>query len=108
MPFIRLAAAQDVPAEKSLAVEHGGLKLLICHSKGVFHVVANKCSHAEEPLACGRIRNGWVACPVHGARFDLESGAPLNPPASQPIAVYASRVEDGWVEADIDGTSPRT
>lgn len=101
MPFVRLAEASHIPAEKSLAVEAEGRKLLICHSKGEFHVVANKCSHADEALDCGRVRGGWVACPIHGARFNLATGAAMNPPAKEPIATYPTRVVDGWVEAEI-------
>jgi 3-phenylpropionate/trans-cinnamate dioxygenase ferredoxin subunit len=101
MPYTRLIDTTDIPAEKSRRVDLDGKKLLVCHSAGQFFVIENRCSHAEEPLECGRIRNGWVACPVHGARFDLATGAALNPPATSPIATYPSQVVDGWVEADL-------
>jgi len=96
MPFVRLAEAAQIPAEKSLAVEAGGRKLLICHSKGAFYVVVNKCSHADEALDCGRVRGGWVACPIN-----LATGAAMNPPAKEPIQTFAVQVVDGWVEADL-------
>jgi nitrite reductase/ring-hydroxylating ferredoxin subunit len=101
MPYLRLLAIADLPAEKSHTFAHDGQQLLICHSGGEFFVIENRCSHAEEPLACGRVRNGWIACPVHGARFDLATGAALNPPAQNPIATFPVRVVDGWVEADL-------
>jgi 3-phenylpropionate/trans-cinnamate dioxygenase ferredoxin subunit len=101
MPFVRLAEASQIAPEKSLAVEVEGKKLLIAHSKGAFHVVINKCSHAEEALTCGRIRGGWVACPIHGARFSLATGEALNPPAKEPIQTFPARVVDGWVEAEL-------
>lgn len=101
MSYTRLAAATDIAAEKSLVVVHDGKQLLICHSIGQFFVIENRCSHAQEPLDCGRIRAGWVACPVHGARFDLATGAAKNPPAKDPIVTYPARVVDGWVEADL-------
>ena len=101
MPFVRLAEAAQIPAEKSLAVEVEGRKLLVCHSRGEFFVVLNKCSHAAEPLDCGRVRNGWVSCPIHGARFALATGEALNPPAKEPIQTFPARVTDGWVEAEL-------
>lgn len=103
MAFIRLAAIADIAPDKSLAVEHEGRALLVCHSEGRYFVVENRCSHAEAPLDCGRIRHGWIACPIHGARFDLESGEALNPPATEPIVTFPARVADGWVEADLGG-----
>ena len=102
MSFVRLAECAQIPAEKSLAVEAGGKKLLICHSKGEFFVVVNKCSHADEALDCGRVRGGWVACPIHGARFNLATGAAMNPPAKEPIEIFTVQIVDGWVEADLD------
>jgi len=65
------------------------------------HALDNMCSHAQEPLACGRMRLGWIACPAHGARFDLETGEALTGPASDPIATYAVRVVDGMIEVAI-------
>jgi nitrite reductase/ring-hydroxylating ferredoxin subunit len=101
MPYTRLAPAADIADNKSLAVTHNGQNLLICHSGGIYYTVANRCSHAAEPLECGRIRHGWIACPVHGARFDLETGEALNPPAKDPIPTYPTQITDGWVEADL-------
>lgn len=101
MSYTRLAVAADIPAEKSRRVVQDGKQLLICHSAGQFFVIENRCSHAAEPLECGRVRAGWIACPAHGARFDLATGAAINPPARDPIATYPARVVDGWVEADF-------
>ena len=103
MPFTRLCRAVDVAVESSLPVEHDGLKWLVVHSKGKFYVVRNLCSHAEESLECGKVRSGWVACPVHGARFDLETGKPKNPPAIDPITTYPCHIQNGWVEARLRG-----
>ena len=47
------------------------------------------------------MRNAWIACPLHGARFELATGRAMNPPATLPIAVYPTEVVDGWVEAEI-------
>lgn len=101
--FVRAAEAASIRAESSKRVDVEGHDLLVCHSKGAFFAVANKCSHADEKLDCGRVRNGWVSCPIHGARFALETGEAMNPPATQPIATYPCREVDGWIEVEIDG-----
>lgn len=99
--FVRVARVADVTRDKSLAVEAGGESLLICHTRDAFFAVVNRCSHAEEKLDCGRVRNGWVSCPIHGARFDLATGKAMNPPAVRPIATYPTRVVDEWIEVEI-------
>ena len=98
--FRRAIRADELAPEKSVPLEMDGKPILLCHSKGEFFAVANLCSHADEKLECGLVRRGWVACPMHGARFDLATGNPINPPATEPIATYPVRVQDGWVEID--------
>ncbi|CAM5476556.1 Rieske (2Fe-2S) protein [Sphingobium scionense] len=99
--FRAVACYDDVPLGKTKAVTIDGRALLLCNSDGQIHAIAALCSHADEPLACGRIRLGWIACPAHGARFDLETGEPLTGPASEPIATYPVRIVDGIIEVAI-------
>jgi 3-phenylpropionate/trans-cinnamate dioxygenase ferredoxin subunit len=96
--FVRTVAVGEVAEGKALSFRLGDRPILICRSKGAFFAVENKCSHADEPLECGRIRNGWISCPAHGARFDLETGEALNPPAKDPIVTFALRIVDDFIE----------
>ncbi|MBB6253300.1 Rieske (2Fe-2S) protein [Nitrospirillum iridis] len=98
--FVRALPADEVPHGAKKAVEINGKSILICNWNGQLHAVSNICSHADEKLECGRLGNGWIACPVHGARFDLATGKAKNPPAKQPIQVYAARIVDAWIEVD--------
>jgi 3-phenylpropionate/trans-cinnamate dioxygenase ferredoxin component len=100
--FIRAVEAGAVPDETAVAVELAGRSLLICRSEGDYFAIENKCSHADSPLECGRIRRGWIACPAHGARFDLETGAPVGSPAIVPIRTFPLRVVEGFVEVAVE------
>ena len=82
-------------------MEAGGKSIVLAHSREQIFAVINRCSHAEEPLECGRVRNGWIACPVHGARFDLETGEVMNPPATFPIETFAVRVVGDVIEVEV-------
>jgi 3-phenylpropionate/trans-cinnamate dioxygenase ferredoxin subunit len=96
--FVAVAAAQDVSPGTAKAVTVGGRSILLCHSADRIFAVENLCSHAQQPLECGRVRNGWIACPTHGARFDLETGEPLFGPATEPIATFAVRIDGDTIE----------
>ncbi len=96
--FTRAARLEDLPAGAKQVVEINGKPVLLCNSNGKIFAVSNICSHAEERLDCGRMGNGWIACPIHGARFDLATGKAKNPPAKQPIPVYEVRLTGGWIE----------
>jgi 3-phenylpropionate/trans-cinnamate dioxygenase ferredoxin subunit len=47
------------------------------------------------------MRNCAISCPVHGARFSLETGEALDLPATKPIPTYDVRVVDGWIEVRL-------
>jgi 3-phenylpropionate/trans-cinnamate dioxygenase ferredoxin subunit len=47
------------------------------------------------------MKYGWISCPVHGARFDLDTGEPLNPPATQPIQTFEVRIIGETIEVAV-------
>ena len=99
--FIAAVAVDSVESGKAFVFNHAGRSILICNSGGKFFAVENKCSHADEQLECGRIRNGWISCPAHGARFDLESGNAMNPPAKDPITTFPLRISGEMLEIAV-------
>jgi 3-phenylpropionate/trans-cinnamate dioxygenase ferredoxin subunit len=99
--YITVASTEEIAPGGVKIVAAGGRSILLCHSQGRFFAVENLCSHAHEPLECGRVKAGWISCPAHGARFDLETGEPLNPPAAEPIATFAVRVSGTVIEIAV-------
>jgi 3-phenylpropionate/trans-cinnamate dioxygenase ferredoxin component len=96
--FTPAARVADVEPGAVLPIEVNGQSILLCNSKDRIFAVINRCSHAEEKLECGRMRAGWIACPLHGARFDLETGRAMNPPAIRPIETFETRIVGEWIE----------
>lgn len=99
--YHRAFPLSELPAGTAKSVEIEGKSILLCNDRDTIYAVSNICSHADEKLECGRMRSGWIACPIHGARFELATGRAMNPPATQPIATYPSRVADGWIEVEV-------
>lgn len=96
--FQPAGALAEIGTNAAKAVVIDGHAILLCNFEGEIFAIENRCSHAEEQLECGRIRNGWIACPAHGARFDLETGEAINGPATVPIRTFAVRVVEGMIE----------
>jgi 3-phenylpropionate/trans-cinnamate dioxygenase ferredoxin subunit len=96
--FVRTIRQSELPHAAKHIVEIDGKPILLCNWNGTIYAVSNICSHAHEKLDCGLMRNGWIACPIHGARFDLATGKAKNPPAKLPIATYPLRLKDDWIE----------
>ena len=96
--YVAKAKLADLPPESTLAIDVDGVAALLCHHDDEIFAIENRCSHLQEPLACGRMRNGWIACPVHGARFDLETGEAITGPATTPVRTFAVRISGEMIE----------
>lgn len=103
--YTRVAAAADLPAGGSLAVKVDGWHVLLADVDGQIHAVNDRCTHAASLLSTGRIRRGMVMCPLHGARFDLATGASLGA-GYKPLRCFAVRVINGQIEIAVPDHAP--
>ncbi len=85
----------------SKAVEVEGHSILVCNSNNEFFAVQNRCTHQNSPLEGGRIRNGLIACPLHGVMFDVRTGCGRGQMGRVPLRTYALRVVDGNIEVSL-------
>jgi len=79
---------------KMTACTVGGREILVCRTKDGVFALDNICSHAYARLNEGRLRGARVICPLHGAAFDVRSGAVLGAPATRPLATYQVRIAE--------------
>ena len=94
--FVRVASIEDVPKGSALRVELDDVDVALVHAEdGTFHAVYDECSHASVPLSEGEVDGCTLECWLHGSRFDLRTGAPSGPPATEPVPVYPVEVRDG-------------
>ncbi len=84
---------------KAIYVE-GGRDILVIKADGAYYAISNLCSHARAHLGEGDREGHTIACPWHGALFDIRTGRHLSPPAVRPVDAYETRVRDGrvWVK----------
>jgi hypothetical protein len=59
------------------------------------------CTHERCPLSAGLLTGTVIMCQCHGSRFDLTTGAVVNGPATEPLAVHEVRELDGNIQARI-------
>jgi len=100
--FRDLANIAEIPDGSSKSFQVSGHDILICHTKGEFFAVENKCSHAKAKLEDGRLRAYRLICPLHGACFDVRDGSVKGAPATAPIRVYPLRVTDGCIQVCLE------
>lgn len=69
---------------------------------GSFAAVSVWCSHQRVSLMDGEISGNEICCSAHGARFNLQSGEHLCPPAFTGIPTFPVKVENGKIYTQLD------
>ncbi len=98
-----VARVADLRDGEGRSVLVGGVEVGVYRCGEEFFAVENVCTHAHAYLHEGsvdRVRC-TVECPLHGAEFDLRSGAVLSPPAEEPLRTFRVRVVHGEVQVDL-------
>ncbi len=60
----------------------------VCNVDGRFYAIHDRCTHADAPLSPGGLEGCHLVCTWHGATFDVRTGQPTSPPASEPCRRY--------------------
>jgi 3-phenylpropionate/trans-cinnamate dioxygenase ferredoxin subunit len=90
--FIRVCSVSDLAEDTAIAAEIGGTPVCVVKSGGEISALLDECSHAEVALSDGEIENGTVECWLHGSRFDLRTGRPTGPPATEPVPMFPVQI----------------
>jgi nitrite reductase/ring-hydroxylating ferredoxin subunit len=92
-----VADLTELPPGSAKVVYFRGEQVALFNVGGELYAIANRCSHANGPLADGQVEGTAVTCPYHDSQFDLKSGQPLRAPANRPVPVYQVRADGGAI-----------
>jgi metal-sulfur cluster biosynthetic enzyme/nitrite reductase/ring-hydroxylating ferredoxin subunit len=95
--FIRVADVSEVSDPGKLLVEVEGEVIALFHVEGRFYAIDDVCTHDGGPLVDGELVGYKIACPRHGAKFDIRTGSALSMPAVRPTRAHAVKVDAGGV-----------
>ena len=95
--FTRVADASDLSEPGKLLVEVDGDPVALFHIDGHYHAIDDVCTHDGGPLVDGDLADHTIACPRHGAKFDIRTGAALSMPAIRATRAYDVKLEDGGI-----------
>lgn len=97
--MIKVALVGDIaPGGKKVVELDGTLVALFNVDDEQYYAVEDICTHDGGPLAEGEMVGRYeIACPRHGARFDIRTGAALSMPAFEPVQTYEVVVRNGDV-----------
>jgi metal-sulfur cluster biosynthetic enzyme/nitrite reductase/ring-hydroxylating ferredoxin subunit len=102
--FRRVAKVGDIPDPGKRVFEVDERLIVVFHVEGRFYALDDVCTHDDGPLGEGELQGYTIACPRHGAKFDIRDGRALTMPATQPTGSYEVRVEGDDVLIQLAGS----
>ncbi len=90
--YVTVASVEELADGERLIFDIGDLPVALFNLGGQYYAFADLCSHDDGPVAEGELEGLEIACPRHGARFDMETGEALTLPAVVDIPTYPVRV----------------
>jgi 3-phenylpropionate/trans-cinnamate dioxygenase ferredoxin subunit len=93
--FVPVAKLSEIPDPGKMLVEVGERLVVLIRAAGHVHALDDVCTHDGGPLSEGPLdaQAGTIACPRHGAKFDVRTGAALTMPATKPTKSHDVKIE---------------
>lgn len=97
--FLPAAKVAEIADPGSLLVEVEERLVVLIRAAGHFYALDDVCTHDGGPLSDGPLdaAAGTIACPRHGAKFDIKTGAAVTMPATKPTIAHEVKVEGDQV-----------
>lgn len=90
--YLFAAKVAEVPDPGKILVEVADRLVALFHVEGKFYALDDVCTHDDGPLAEGELTGYEIACPRHGARFDIRTGRVVCMPATKPTIAHEVQV----------------
>jgi metal-sulfur cluster biosynthetic enzyme/nitrite reductase/ring-hydroxylating ferredoxin subunit len=105
--FVRVAKSTDLSDPGQMLAEVDDRIVVLMKVGGEFFCLDDVCTHDGGPLSEGRLDDHTIACPRHGAKFDIRTGAALTMPATEDTVAHEvqTRGDDVWVRLNESGAA---
>lgn len=103
VPRVAVAPVPDIPPGAMKGYQVAGRKIIVVNLDGELHALSGICTHAYSELNKGFFAGEFVTCALHLSQFDVRTGEPISPPATEPLPKYAVTVEADTVYVDLPG-----
>jgi 3-phenylpropionate/trans-cinnamate dioxygenase ferredoxin subunit len=105
MSFVKVCPLAEIGEDQPMPVQIDETPVVLVRSAGSVYALNDICSHAEVALSEGEVYNNTLECWLHGSCFDLRTGKPTNPPATQAVPTYRVKIEDDEVYVSLTESS---
>ncbi len=104
--FTRVATIDELPDPGQLLVDVEDHLVVVFRVDGQVYCLEDVCTHDGGTLGEGQLSGYEIACPRHGAKFDIRSGRALTMPATEDTKSYEAKIDgqDVLVRLALPGT----
>ena len=99
--FVPIAKVGVIAPGQGKLIEVRGKAIALFNVNGDYYAIDDECPHQGGSLSDGDLMGQEVACPWHGATFDVLTGEVLGPPASEGVCRYNLRISGDTIEVEI-------
>lgn len=96
----RLCRLDELANRTPLLIHIGRKGFLVYRNEQEVHVLGHECTHHGGALVDGIVTDGEIVCPLHHARFSVESGDAMAAPAFDGLSRFPTEIIDGEVYID--------
>ncbi len=96
--FFDVASQDQLPPGNTLKVKMAHGDILLANVDGKVYAVDDMCTHEDSSLALGCLKGELISCTLHGSRFSVVTGQPMEEPATEALRCYPVRIKDGRIE----------
>jgi metal-sulfur cluster biosynthetic enzyme/nitrite reductase/ring-hydroxylating ferredoxin subunit len=105
--FVRVAKTTDLSDPGKMLSEVDDRIVVLMKVGGDFFCLDDVCTHDGGPLSDGSLDDHTIACPRHGAKFDIKSGKALTMPATEDTIAHEVQIrgDEVWVRINESGAA---
>ena len=99
--FVTVGRADEIEEGDVKAFPVDGAEIAVSRVAGTLHAFSDICTHRQCNLSLGEIEGTSIICECHGSMFDMTTGEVLEGPATEPIATFPVREENGELSIEV-------
>jgi len=99
MAWTKVANVGEIPVGTMKCVTIEEDDIAVYHLADGFYATSDTCTHASQSLSVGTLVGNIIACPKHGGKFDVKTGAATAFPCVISLQTYDVEVRDDdvWI-----------